>query len=75
MIIFVIVLTYDILLVVVPSSRLSLFLIKGLTHNMVTLYILLVALIFGIVMYVNQKFVMEKIMNAIRSKYPNKTWI
>lgn len=75
MVIFVLVLTYDILLVIVPSARLKMFLITGLTHNMVTLYILLVSLIFGVVMYVNQKFCMEKIMKTIRRKYPNKTWI
>ena len=72
MIIFILVLAYSILLVLVPGSRLSLLKINGMNHPMVNLYVLLVALIFGMIIYFNQKFVLEKISAKIRKAYPDK---
>lgn len=58
MIALICVFTYSSLIVVVPAARFSLLQIFGMTNKVVTLYVLLVAIMFGMVMYINQKFVL-----------------
>lgn len=58
MIALICVFTYSSLIVVVPAARFSLLQIFGMTNKVVTLYVLLVAIMFGMVLYINQKYVL-----------------
>ncbi len=42
---------------------------------MVNLYVLLVALIIGMFMYINQKCILEPIAAKLKKKFPNQLWI
>jgi hypothetical protein len=74
MVVFILVFIYSSLLVVVPASRISIMHIQG-TNKMVNMFTLLAALAFGMLMYVNQKCILEPISAKLRKRYPNKVWI
>lgn len=75
MIIFAFAFSYSILIVIVPAARLNLLMITNMDHKMVNLYVLLVALTFGMVMYINQKYILEPIAAKLKKKYPNVSWL
>lgn len=74
MIVLILVFTYDILICMVPESRIPDFMIgefdityRGTICGM--------AIAFGLFMYVLQKFVLEGLFNHLREKYPEKHWL
>lgn len=75
MLVFVVSFTYSVLLCIVPASRVSWFQISYMDNGLVNLYVLLVALLFGMLMYVNQKCVMEPASAWLKKRHPNKGWI
>lgn len=58
MIVFIFTFTYSVLMVVVPAVRLPVFKINFMNNALVNMYVLLVSLIFGMVMYINQKCIL-----------------
>jgi hypothetical protein len=58
MIVLILVFTYSVLIVIYPYSRLDGFLINGMDDPKVTIYILSISLTFGMVIYINQKFIL-----------------
>ena len=75
MVVFVVSFSYSVLLALVPGSRLPGFELSYMSSSLVNLYVLLMALIFGILLYVNQKYVLEVVSARLRKKYPHLMWI
>lgn len=46
-----------------------------MTNNLINLYVLLAALVFSMIMYVNQKCILEPISARLRKSFPDKLWI
>lgn len=75
MVVLLVVLTYSIIIIVVPKSRLSLFKIIHMDYQPMNYFVLGLSLGFGFFIYLNQKFIMEPLFRFLREKYPSKTWI
>ena len=75
MIVLLLVLSYSIVIIVVPQARLFLFELSYLDYEPLNLYIMGLALGMSAIIYVNQKFVLEPVFSLIKAKYPDKKWI
>lgn len=74
-IVLVLVLVYSLVIIVVPASRLNLFEVVFMNYQPFNWYIFGLALGIGIVIYVNQKFIMEPFFAWLKMKYVDKQWI
>lgn len=72
-IVLIIIFTYDVLIILVPASRVPLFLLETAILPINYKYqglLLGYSLGVGIFMYVCQKFILEPIFNSLREKHP-----
>lgn len=70
-----IILTYAILICVVPVTRLGVFQIVYMDDIRINGFVLGMGLAFGLTVFFLQKFVWEPVTQYCRLKYPNQTWI
>lgn len=75
MIVLILMLTYSLVMIVVPGARLSIFEISFLNYQPYNWYIFGLALGIGVVLYVVQKFMLEPLFNWLKEKYPEKSWL
>lgn len=75
MVIFVIVFVYTCLIVVVTSTRLPEFMVLYINDEQTCGFILGIAVMFGVVIYLLQKLVWEPLAIWLRKSYPEKTWL
>ena len=75
MIVLILMLTYSLVMIVVPEARLGIFEISFLNYQPYNWYIFGLALGIGVVLYVVQKFMLEPLFNWLKEKYPEKSWL
>lgn len=75
MVVFVFIITYTIVIVMVPAARLDGFQIMYIDDTALCGFILGVGLGLGVVIFVIQKFVWEPLAIWVREKYPEKKWL
>lgn len=75
MIVLVLVFAYSVLLAIVPDARLSLFNLSWMTAERLNIFVLGMALLFGIFMYLAQKFMLEPLSTWLKDKNPDKKWL
>lgn len=71
----VLILTYSLVMIVVPGSRLALFEIQYMDYARYNWYNFGLALGLGVFIYIEQKFIVEPIFYWLKNKYPKKEWI
>ena len=75
MVVLVIVFTYSVLLTIVPDARISIFNLSWMYAERLNVFVLGMALLFGIFMYSAQKFVLEPISTWLKDRNPDKKWL
>lgn len=75
MIVLIVMLSYSLIMIVVPGARLALFEISYLNYQPYNWFIFGLAIGIGILLYIVQKFILEKLFNYLREKYPDKNWL
>lgn len=75
MVLFYIVLTYSILIVMVPATRFSEFYIEYMDDISLRGFILGMGMGFGLVIFILQLYVWQPLFRWLRRKYPEKKWI
>lgn len=74
MVVLILVFIYNILICVVPESRIPLFFLENFDMRWQGL-ICGMGCAYGIFMYVVQKFLLEPLFRSLREKYPDKQWL
>lgn len=74
-IILIFVFVYSVLLVIVPGARLDIFEISWMESQRLNGFILGISLLFGIFIYVVQKYILQPGSSWLKSKYPSKKWL
>lgn len=75
MVVLVIVFAYSVLLAIVPDARISIFRLSWMTSERLNVFLLGIALAFGIFIYCAQKFVLEPISSWLKENNRDKKWI
>lgn len=72
---FVVILTYCILLVLIPAVRLNEFYLSYMDDPALKLFILGSALGCGLLIFLAQKYIWLPLFDCLKRRYPRKTWI
>ena len=75
MIVLLFIMTYSIVIIVVPKSRLKIFEVTYMDYQPLNLYILGLALGISFVIYVVQKLLLENFFNWLKNRFPENKWL